>query len=319
MRRPPLALAVAALAAIPLLTPRTALAEDAPDWAGLLEQKSQAVVSVKFVLKMRLDFGGQTQENEENGEIRGVVADASGLVMISNDALEGNAGMFRRMMARRPGGGGGHGVTASPTDLKVLFGSESKEHDAVLVARDSNLGLAFVQILDLEGKTPPTVDLAKGVEPKVGQTLAVVGRHGRGFDCAPTVDRLQVTGRIEKPRPMWSVSGAGRAGLPAYDAQGRIVGVLAVQSGSAGVEDGGPMGGGEGIFLLTLENVQRVLEQAKKRVPEAVAKAKEAAAKEAEAGMAEAAPSDTPKAPESPKAPEAPSAPEAPKGPGAPK
>jgi hypothetical protein len=312
MRRALVPLALAALAALPLLPRPACAAEEAPDYAALLEQKAPSVVSVKFVLKMRMNLGGQSQDNEDNGEIRGVVVDPSGLVMISNEALEGPVAQIRRMMARR-GGGGAHAVTATPTDLKVLFGNESKEHDAILVARDTNLGLAFVQVLDLEGRTPAAADLSKGVEPKVGQTLVTVTRRSRGFDCAPVVDRMLVTGRIEKPRPMWALSGGAVPGMPAYDAQGRVAGVLAFQSGSAGVDEGG-MFGEQGVFLLSLESAQRVLEQARKRVPEAVAKAKEAA-KEAEAAMGEAGMGDAPAAPETPETPKAPEAPKAPESP----
>jgi hypothetical protein len=216
--------------------------------------------------------------------------------MLSNDALEGPAAMIRQMMRRRSAGAHG-GVTATPSDIKVLFGNESKEHDAVLVARDSNLGVAFVQVLSPEGTAPAVPDLTKGVEPKVGQTLLTVTRKSRGFDCAPVIDRLLVTGKVEKPRPMWAVDATGPAGLPVYDEQGRVAGVLVRQDGSAGVEDGGMFGSDQGIFLLPLEAVNRVLEQARKRVPDAVAKAKEAASS---AGMGEEAP-PTPAEPETPK------------------
>jgi hypothetical protein len=307
-----------------LLTCPSTFAADDFNYAQLLEQKAPTVVTLKFVLKIRMSMGGQSQDDEQNAEARGVVVDPSGLVMLSNDSLEAGGGMMR-MMRRRPGAD----ISSNPQDIKVLFGNDSKEHEALLVARDSKLGLAFVQILAPEG-TLAAVDLGgKDVGVSVGQTLVGVTRKSRGFDSAPVFERTLVTGRIEKPRPMWALAGAAAVGLPLYDAQGRAVGVPSRQQGVEGADEGGGgagglaalLGGGDaGLFLLPLEAVGRVLEQAKKRVPEAVAKAKEAkekdAAKPAEPAMDGGSP--TPVTPASPGTPPTPT-PVTPKEPDAPK
>lgn len=307
----------ALLAALALAIPAAplALAGGEPDYAALLEQKAPSVVTVKFVLKMRMSMGGQTQDDEQNADARGVVVDPSGLVMLANDSFEGGMGMLRSMMRRR--GGAGMDVSATPTDVKVMFGSDAKEHDAVVVARDTNLGLAFVQILAPEG-TLAAVDLGKTVEPKVGQTVVGVTRKSRGFDSAAVFERAIVTGRIEKPRAMWALSGEATLGVPMYDADGKVVGVPVRQQGVEGADEGGgPMGGlgallggaggNQGVFLLAHDAVTRALEQAKKRVPEAVEKAKASkeASKPAE-GPDGAKPPETPTTPDAPKAPEQP-------------
>lgn len=311
MKRTPFALAtlVAGLAlGVPALP---AVAGDEATAAALLEAKAPTVVTVKFVVKMRHP---QMGDQETNADARGVVVDPSGLVMLGNDSLEPGGGMLRMMMRRR--GGGGSDLVTTPMDFKVLFGSDAKEHDAVLVARDSNLGLAFVQIVAPEGALA-AADLAAGVEPKVGATLFGVSRRSRGFDAAPVLGRVFVSGRVDKPRPMWSLDDAsgGLVGLPLYDAAGKLVGVPVQQRGVEGADEGGMFGGQDmGLFLLPLDAVSRSVEQAKKRVPEAVEKAKAAKA-DADAPKPEApttAP-EAPKAPEPPKAPEAPKAPESPK------
>jgi len=289
--------------------------DDAATYETLLTAKAPAVVSIKFVLKANM--GGQTQES--NQEVRGTVIDPSGLILVGNDELDGQMAMMKAMMKAR------HmdvEMSATPTDVKVLFGNEAKELPAVLVARDSTLGLAYMQILDLEGRTPEAVDLGKGAAPKIGQSVFGVTRKSRGFDCAPTIDRLVVNGHVEKPRPLWSVSGAFKgAGIPVFDADGRAVGVYSNQKGSEGVDDDGAGGAGallaalggasEGSCLLPLEAVMKSVEAARKRIPDAVARAKDAAAKEAAAKEAAAkekdgAPPEAPKAPETPKAPDAP-------------
>jgi hypothetical protein len=180
---------------------------------------------------------------------------------------------------------GGGGVEASPGKVKVLFGNEAKEFDAVIVARDSNLNVAFVQILDLEQREISTVDVSKAAETKIGTGLLGVTRMGRGFDCAPQFGRVLVTAKVEKPRPMWAVaSNFNGLGLPVFDASGGVVGVLVSQEGSEGVEDDAR--GNSGVFLLPLATIQPSIEQAKKLAPEKVKKAlaeKEEAAAEAPA------------------------------------
>jgi hypothetical protein len=285
---------LAPLAVAALASPRAASAAGDPALEALLQRKAPTVVCVRYVLKAKLSIRGQANDQESNREIRGAAVDASGLVVVGNDAFEG--GISAGQLARLKQMGGEY--QASPGDVKVLFGNEAKEHEAVVVAKDSRLGLTYLQIVEPEAKPPAVVDVATAVEVGVGQPLFVVTRLARGFDCAPVVSRLLVTGRVEKPRAMWSVVGdADNVGLPVYEPSGAMAGLLVTQQGSAGVEDDD--GGSSETFLLPMADVLRSLEQAKKRAPEALAKAREArdaAAKEREAA---------PKEPETPAAPPA--------------
>ena len=261
--------ALAVTAASPAV--RDARAEGDPAIEALMASKAPTVVAVKFVLKIKLSFGGRSQDQEASTEIRGTVVDPSGLVLVANDSLEGGLTSAQRARFKARGGE----LTTTPADFKVLFGSEAKEHPAAIVARDSNLGLCFLQIVEADAKTPGSIDFAKTAEPGIGKPVFVVTRKPRGFDCAPVFGRLFVSGRVEKPRVMYAVSGqSASAALPAYDLSGSLVGVLSTQSGSEGVD-----GGSSETFILPLDVLQRVLEQAKKRVPEVLEKAR--AAKEA--------------------------------------
>ena len=90
MKRGLFAVAVAAASIAPVGRGPSASADE-PSWEARLQQKSGTVVSVKFVLKTHLSFQGQSQDDESNREVRGVVVDASGLVMLANSSLEGDA------------------------------------------------------------------------------------------------------------------------------------------------------------------------------------------------------------------------------------
>jgi S1-C subfamily serine protease len=249
------------LPALLLLVAPGVAADDEAAIETLFKDRAPAIVSVKFVLAITFNMQGESQKHEQNAEVRGVMIDASGLVMLANDHF---AVQLPPQMRRR-----GAEIQSSPSAVKILFGNEAKEHDAVIVARDSNLNLAFVQILDLESREVPVVDLSKSAETKIGAPLLGITRMSRGFDCAPQFGRVLVTAKVEKPRPMWAVaSNFNGLGLPVFDIAGAVVGVLASQEGSEGVE-----GGGDGVFLLPLASVKGSIDQAKKLAPEKVKKA----------------------------------------------
>lgn len=274
--------------------PTRAIAADgpaAPDFEAHVAALSPSVVSLKYLAV----YEGS---NEFPATCRGVLVDPTGLVMLSNENF-GEGGIKIR-------------------DVKVLLGADPKEWGGVIVARDKTLDLAYVQILDLEGKTLPAIDLEQGHDAKVGENLFGVTRAGRGFDYAPALRRLYVTSRIESPRLFWDFSGDfSEAGLPAFDLAGKPVGILVNQQSAEGADEDG--GNHADVFILPLAAVSKSLAQAKKRVAEVVAKAKEAA-KEPEApkqpAMDAAGSGEAPRAPDAPKGPDAPKAPE-PAAPGA--
>ena len=127
--------------------------------------------------------------------------DSSGFVLTSASHFDGGmGGRVLRMFSSEMD------MDATPTDLKVLFGSDEKEHPARLVAKDSDLGLAFVKVRT--SGTPRSRPRPRGpLDPAVGSTLLGLTRMGRGFDCAPRIGYLLLEGKVERPRPMWAVDG----------------------------------------------------------------------------------------------------------------
>lgn len=295
---------LAAATVLGVLVPAPAArADDPAAAAALLAQRAPAVVTVKFVQRMRHP---QMGEREMHADARGVVVDASGLVLLSNDALEPGAGLLRGLPRRDAAAD----VKATPGDFKVLVGSDAKgdagedakEHAAVLVTRDAALSLAWVALLD-----PPaalaTVELAVGgaPAPRVGTTVFGVSRKSRGFDAAPFLERAYVSGQVETPRPLWSISSLGGVtlGLPFYDVSGKPVGLAVQMSGVEGAEAGGLLGRPDvGLFLLPVDVVAKALDGVKKLVPAALERARAAKTEAA----TERAPTTTP-TPGSPRAP----------------
>ncbi len=236
---------------------------------ALVESKSPSVVTVRVVTKTEIRFGPQSQESENRTAVQGVVVDKDGLVLISNTT-------FNPPM---PGGAQGLEIKVTPVEFGVIFGNEEKEYPARLVAKDSKVQIAFLQIDDLEGKEIAPIDFSKGAKPAVGSRVASVSRLGKGFDYAPFFSLGRIAAAVKKPRRAWLTAGnVGGPGSVVFSPEGQVVGVLTILE--SGVEDeggGGEMGmitmmlgggGGSGmnVFILPARNVNTLIKETRQKL-----------------------------------------------------
>ncbi len=260
-RQPIPALSVVLLAALALggVLAGPARAESVHE--RLVAAQADSVVSVKYVLNIRVSGRGQSRDMEQSGTATGVLVDPVGLVVVPSDALAPTA--------RMPG----IELTATPSSLRVVFPGDPKEYDAVLGATDTRLGLAFVRIKDLAGKAVRALDLANSAEPQVGTTVYGVSRLPQGFDYAPYCDTVDVVAAVTKPRKMWFLQGRfTEAAHPLFDAEGRCLGLVVQQEG-VGERLRLPFLLPLGVVKSTIERAAReaekVLEEAAKEAPPA--------------------------------------------------
>ncbi len=262
-------------AALLALAP-AARAEDVATYEKLMTAKASTVVSVKFVLNVKIMSGGAAMgpPREQSTSASGVVVDASGLIMLPAESLGGDRTVSQR--------GQQFTISARPSNIRVIFPGDTKEYSAVIGAKDSKLGLGFILIRDLAGKTLTAVDLVTKSEPKTGQSLFSVTRLGQGFDHAPMVQRVRVAGRVTKPRDMWILQGAGNsAGKPLYDAAGAVTGIVVQQEGVG-------EGAGTRTFLLplavALPTIRNSLKKSKAELERTLEEEEEAAAEAEDEG-----------------------------------
>ena len=240
-------MAIALLAAAPI-----AHADDEAVFPKLIKDKAPSVVVVKIVLAVKFSGMGQSGEREVNAEASGIVVDSSGLIMLPGGSLDAALNIPPQMRSQIS-------IQSIPTSLRVIFPGDTREYDAVLGAKDSKLGLAFILVKDLAEKKVTPVDMANAAEPKVGQTLFGVSRLDQGFDYAPIVSRTKVAGSVTKPRSMWVIQGAGgQVGTPMYDANGAITGIVVSQEGVGETTSSRP-------FLLPLKVAKPVVANALKK------------------------------------------------------
>ncbi len=260
----PLSLAAVCVLLIALAPTAPAADEATTPEARLIEAKAPALVSLKFVLQITMEMGGQVREVERNGTAFGVVVDAGGLVMVRASAFE--ARMAARggrggRGGRRGGDGGGSGpnITATPTNIRVSIPGQEKELVGMIGAKDSKSGLAFVLLKDMPATLKLTAaDLTRVATPKIGQHLYGVARLGQGFDHAPYCDQVRILGKVTKPKALWLLQNSPSfLGLPLYTADGSMAGVYTVQSGVG-------EGGGSRPFLLPVDSVRKTVASAAK-------------------------------------------------------
>jgi S1-C subfamily serine protease len=243
-----LALLAAIISVAAPSTPATAAQPDT--FKMLAAEKAPAIVSIKFILK-----GG---DMDEENETTGVVVDPRGIILTSNLAFGG-------LMARFGG------PAVSPSDIKVLIGDDTQGLDATFVARDSELGLAWIRL-----KTPPAtplshIDFSKGTSPELGDSIYMVGLMGKFFDRAPSISEGRVGAIARKPRTLYipSIGLAGtEQGIPVFAADGRPIGISTIifpeQEELAGSPGGvrAAMRGVTGSMILPAADVADATERA---------------------------------------------------------
>ncbi len=222
-----------------LSVPASTRADGPAEYEKWLAEKSPALVTIKFVLKVKMGgMMGGMGDQESDSEVTGVMIDPKGLILCSNTQLGGFTGMMRRFMG--PTGGS---ITAAPTDIKVLVGDDTEGLEAKLVARDTELDLAWVRIKEPGDAKFDHCDFSNAATPTIGQRLFAVRRMGKFFDRVAAVSEGRVGGVTTKPRDLYVPAGnlwIG-LGLPVFNTDGTVVGVGIMQLPDAEDAEMNPM------------------------------------------------------------------------------
>ncbi|MHC5020805.1 MAG: serine protease family protein [Planctomycetota bacterium] len=241
------------IAAGALALPGTVSADEAGDkMAAVLESEAPKIVTLEVVAKV--SFGGRAGR-ERRMNIPGTLISESGLILTSDGPFGGN-----------------DFVKVSVESMKVIIErDEEAELEAFVVATDSKLHVAYVQIENLGDRKVKFVDLKSDATPSIGEPILQVSRKSKGFDFAPYFGTARIAGKIKKPRKVWEYDGNVSAGLPCFNLDGKVLGFVTQ------VESGLSRGGGES-FLLPCRPIRASLLQAEKKAAEMlVTRAKEKA------------------------------------------
>jgi hypothetical protein len=202
--------------AAPKATPRPVAQR--PEWQKLVTDHGASVVRLKYILKVKTPKQG---DQSAESEAVGLMIDPGGLLLVSNARLGGLSAAARKVAS---------GFSASASDLKVLIGDDTEGLPAQLIARDSELDLAWVQIKDAAGKTFASVDLAAEAQPFPGDTLLLLERTSNFLGRGVFADDLHAVGTTDRPRNLLLVTGLGNSSVaPVFSVGGQFVGVTVNQ------------------------------------------------------------------------------------------
>jgi len=206
----PLALASLALTCTLALTlagsatPALAQAQKA-DFPTMLDKGGSVLVTIKYILEAE----GQEQENEVTGSL----ISADGLVLASNFFF----------------GGGPGGANATPKQIKILHADDTVGIDAKFIARDTELGLAWLKVNSAPATPFPFVDFSKHAQATVGEELFAVRKLGKFFGQAFSIAEGRIASVVTKPRtlmiPTIGLATRSEIALPLYNTAGQVVGI----------------------------------------------------------------------------------------------
>jgi len=183
-------------------------------YKSLAADRGPAIVTIKYVLK--------DGEEESEEEVQGFLVDQGGLVLTSNVLMGGVPEAFKQMMGGR---------NRSPKEIKVLIGDDNEGLAGTLVARDSELDLAWVQITKIGDAKPAFVNVESGKSATLGDQLFTVERLGKFNDRAQVINESRVRAVVSKPRTLVLPGRAHESsfGMPVFGADGSFVGVSVLQ------------------------------------------------------------------------------------------
>jgi len=185
-------------------------------YKSIIDKVSPAMVTIKMVLK--LEGAGAGGDEAQDAEVTGLMIDTKGMILVSNTMIGGMMKMF----------------TITPTNIKVLFEDDDAGAEGIsarLVARDSELDLAWFQIDDEKAKDRvfKPIDLASGAPAAMGDTIYTPRRMDKFFDRVSFISEGRIGGLTTKPRAMVVPTGFQvDPGGPVFGADGKLLGVGAI-------------------------------------------------------------------------------------------
>jgi S1-C subfamily serine protease len=277
----------------PMPSPAPAADDAGGTYKHLMDSVGPAMVTIKFVMKIEGGRGGG--DEGQDMEVTGLMIEPTGLVLVSNIKMGGFASRM--------------GMTANPTNIRVLVGDDTEGVKAKILARDSDLDLCWVQVDDdkAKGKSYTSIDFAGGTNAALGDRLFLVQRMGKFFDHALSVSEGRIGGTAKKPRSLMIPTGFSAGprdllGTAMFNADGKVIGLNIAQFPDKEDMEGGDSGGegNSGVLLLPATEVVKATARGKEMAAKNPPKEEEKSEKKDEDKGAKG---DSGKKPEEPKKP----------------
>jgi S1-C subfamily serine protease len=224
---------------------RAAMREVAKKW-------QDSIVNVRVSLKVRMSIGGrEVQSMDDTVEAVATVIDPSGLTVMSLSSLDPGA-MMNRFFSASGSGDEKMTIESEPSDVRIRL-ADGKELPAAIVLRDQDLDLAFIRPTTKPAGPLTAINLGDAATPTVLEDLVVLGRLGRVGGWTPSAILYSVAAIMQKPRTFFVLNGPTGTGMPAFQAGGKVVGILTIRQIDPGrMSMFGMMGGTEGAGVIAV-------------------------------------------------------------------
>jgi S1-C subfamily serine protease len=229
------------------------------------EQVRGAVITIRIVLKLKIGFGGQAQDQEQKMEVAGVVIDPTGLTVASAASID-PSGALRKIS----GGQQGRMKVESEVKETTLLLEDGTEVEADVVLKDTDLDLAFLKPRE-GGRRFRAVTLRPRAKTVPLLTpIFVVTRLGKLTSRALAVATGEIRASVRGPAPYYVTDSetANFVGSVAFTADGAPLGIFVNRFSTSpdgrggGMFDGAFGRSGSEVVLPILRPVDKVLELA---------------------------------------------------------
>ena len=232
---------------------------------AVVDEYDPAVVTLSLVIEMSSSYSGQTNKRESKSNAVATIIDPSGLAVTSLSSIDPTALQERFMSADDMK------ISSKIIDAKIRQ-PQGAEIAVDVVLRDKDWDLAFVRPKKPVEKPFKFVDMSAGAAAKVLEPLVCVSRLGQvaGYSAFANIDSVLAV--IAKPRAYYVVEGTCGMGCPAFNIDGKPIGIVVMRSQASGGRDMdsmsfyGPMSGMLPI-ILPCEYIATGAEQAKTAKP----------------------------------------------------
>jgi S1-C subfamily serine protease len=261
-------LTVVVIGAIVTMTVSAVADDEGDKGREIVDRWQSSVVTVKLVTQHRMVMRGQeASKSESKNEITGTIIDPSGLVVVSLYAADPSK--LAEDMAAMAGGDPGFKIETETTDVKIRM-ADGKELPAKIILRDEDLDLAFVRTLEKPDEPMPAIGLSREAKLQLLERVVVINRLGTVASWATAVYFDRVHAVVEKPRTFYVPGGMGamesELGCPAFNLDGKAVGILVLRVAPSAGGMGGMFGGMSSMGMLPIilpsEDILEVAKQA---------------------------------------------------------
>jgi len=165
------------------------------------------------------EFVASGSPQQTTSSTDGVVISAEGLVLIPGTVRFPQSGPGRLRAGSLP----------ELSGFRLNF-SDGRQHEAEVVAFDTDLNLGLLRITDGDPSKPfPHATFGEGFAPEIGGGLRSMTLYTQEYGREPVYSPVSINALLSTPQEVWSLAGAGLSmlGAPLWNATGSIVGVVA--------------------------------------------------------------------------------------------